>query len=334
MHTPSSSDLRARCVGYTSTTKNIYYIDDATNVVKIGVHTLFDEAHFTSPRAKQPLAAQTLQVLGYSAFRDKFKNGVFTSKHRLKVTLVHRNAIAPERTSPTSAGFNNHTCFTTPIQPGESRNVPTGLRINIPANHYIEIVPMSPPPLAHCLVYPQVIDSTTNDDIHVTVKNTSTIPMVVTQGTNIAHMLYHKAIIHTITTKRVINEDTREIPSEKTMVTISNTTTDTIDSPPIEDSASSLDIIPYEDDELLSTPEDDNILPYVRNIRTTVNSKAITQPLDARYDSDSSDKATDCDSDDEDSIDYETDDDAPPILTQYESDSDSDLDDDDDHEDV
>ena len=36
-------------VGYTSTTKNIYYIDDATSVVKIGVYAVFDEAHCTAP---------------------------------------------------------------------------------------------------------------------------------------------------------------------------------------------------------------------------------------------------------------------------------------------
>ena len=34
-------------VGYTATTKNMYYIDDATNTVKNGTHALFDEAHFT-----------------------------------------------------------------------------------------------------------------------------------------------------------------------------------------------------------------------------------------------------------------------------------------------
>ena len=48
-------------IGYTATTKNIYYIDDATSIVKIGTHVVFDETHFTAPRGKQPLAAQSLQ---------------------------------------------------------------------------------------------------------------------------------------------------------------------------------------------------------------------------------------------------------------------------------
>ena len=62
-------------VDYTATMKNIYYIDDRTANVKIGVRVLFDEEHFTAPIVKQPIAAQVLQLLGYSAFRDEFQNG-------------------------------------------------------------------------------------------------------------------------------------------------------------------------------------------------------------------------------------------------------------------
>ena len=60
--------------GYTATTKNIYYINDNTLEVKNEVYTLFDEAHFTAPKDQTSLAAQALQSLGYSAFRNKFKN--------------------------------------------------------------------------------------------------------------------------------------------------------------------------------------------------------------------------------------------------------------------
>ena len=271
-------------VGYTSTTKNIYYIDDATNVVKIGVHALFDEAHFTSPRAKQPLAAQTLQVLGYSAFRDKFKNGVFTSKQKLKVTLVHNDAITPKRTSPTSASFDIHTCFTTPIQPGESRNVATGLRFNIPTNHYIEFVSLSPPPMEHCIVMPQVIDSTNVDQIHITVKNTSATILNVMQGTKIAQMLYHKAIIPMIKSKRMTEVEARD-------TSVCNPQTTTIASTeavPTAQHDPPIDIVPYDDDEILpnsnethicksqndtgvnAADKDNPIIPLINNMHTDV----------------------------------------------------------------
>ena len=55
-------------VGYTATTKNIYYINDNTYIVKDGCHSLFDEVHFTVPRDQAPLAAQSLQFLVCSAF--------------------------------------------------------------------------------------------------------------------------------------------------------------------------------------------------------------------------------------------------------------------------
>ena len=57
--------------------KNVYYIDDATNTVKIGVHAIFDEAHFTVSKDKAPLAAQTLQCLGYTKPKDIFRDGNF-----------------------------------------------------------------------------------------------------------------------------------------------------------------------------------------------------------------------------------------------------------------
>ena len=46
--------------GYTATTKNIYFIDNAMGNVKIVVHALFDEAYFTAPSAQTPQPAQTL----------------------------------------------------------------------------------------------------------------------------------------------------------------------------------------------------------------------------------------------------------------------------------
>ena len=109
-------------VGYTSTTKNIYYINNATSVVKTGVYAVFDEVHYTAQRAQQPFTAQTLQTLGYSAFRDKFKNGVFQKKHKLKTHLVHHIITTPTRTSDNSLGFDIHTCLTTSILPGESKD--------------------------------------------------------------------------------------------------------------------------------------------------------------------------------------------------------------------
>lgn len=37
-------------LGHTTTTKNVYYLDDKSNQVKIGVYAIFDEAHFKMPK--------------------------------------------------------------------------------------------------------------------------------------------------------------------------------------------------------------------------------------------------------------------------------------------
>ena len=124
-------------VGYTATTKNIYYIDDATSIVKIGTHALFDEAHFTAPRDKQPLAAQALQSLGYSAFRDEFKNGKFKAKHALRITMIHKDAIAPTQLATNSIGMKLHAIDKdTVIPPGTTTTLSTGLVLDIPSHNF------------------------------------------------------------------------------------------------------------------------------------------------------------------------------------------------------
>ena len=79
-------------VGYTATTKNVYYIDDLTNNVKMGTHALFDEAHFTVNSNHAPLAAQALQRLGYSNFDNEYKDGVFLPDATLQVKRLSHKA--------------------------------------------------------------------------------------------------------------------------------------------------------------------------------------------------------------------------------------------------
>ena len=182
---------------YTSTTKSIYYINDTTSVVKIGVYAVFDEAHCTAPRAQHPLAAQALQTLGHSSFRDKFKNGVFQKKHKLKIHLVHHNSTTPTRTLDNAIGFDIHTCLTTSILPGEANDIPTGLKFSIPTNYYLKFIPTSTPPIPNFTLVPQIINNKYDSDVHICVKNTKERTVGIEHGTCIAQMIYRKAIIPT-----------------------------------------------------------------------------------------------------------------------------------------
>ena len=95
-------------VGCIATTKNIYYIDNETSIVKDGCHSMFDEAHLV-PRDRAPLAAQALQSLGYPAFRDEFKNGKLKSKPLLRLKLITERSKGPARTNSSSIGHAIYT---------------------------------------------------------------------------------------------------------------------------------------------------------------------------------------------------------------------------------
>ena len=281
-------------VGYTATTKNIYYIDDASSMVKIGTHALFDEAHFTAPRAKQPLAAQTLQTLGYSAFRDEFKNGKFKPKHALRITIIHQDAIAPTQDNADSIGMQLHSVDRiTVLQPGVTTTLPTGLVLDMPPGFYMEI---SSPPSPHKLnweVCREIIDSTYLNQISVTVTNTSSVVQTITTGDCIGYMIYKKAIIPSIkckqrTTSGAITTDSTTSQLEVTPPPdITNTPENTfVHHPP------GLDIIPFEDDELASDQGDD-IIPVVRIMTDPPVSNDADMPgLAHHYYPDSSDNAS------------------------------------------
>ena len=51
-------------LGYTTTDKNIIYIDEQSGKVETATHVIFDEAHMSNRSGSAPLAAQTLQRLG------------------------------------------------------------------------------------------------------------------------------------------------------------------------------------------------------------------------------------------------------------------------------
>lgn len=127
-------------MGYTATTKNIYYIDDDTIIVRNGVHVLFDELHFTAPRARTPLAAQAQKSLGYSTFLDKFNNGKFKYKHkiRLKPFSTHRKPPVSNKTA--SMGYNLLTSAKdTIINPGKSSALDTDITVNMSAGYYTDL---------------------------------------------------------------------------------------------------------------------------------------------------------------------------------------------------
>ena len=131
-------------LGYTATTKNVYYKDKESSNAKMGTHVIFDEAHFAVPASKILIAAQILQQLGYANFNNEYKDGKFISGGTLKVKLLSKTVIAPAQSTPDSIGRDIYysgppiTIIYNTLQP-----LATDVIIQPPQCTYISIAPRS-----------------------------------------------------------------------------------------------------------------------------------------------------------------------------------------------
>ena len=82
-------------LGYTATTKNVYFINDKTRSAKMGVHCIFDEAHVIVPKDKAPISALALQCLGYRKPRDIYSDSRFICDQLINIQLIHDNTKPP-----------------------------------------------------------------------------------------------------------------------------------------------------------------------------------------------------------------------------------------------
>ncbi len=137
-------------LGYTATDKIVNYIDEKTGRVKTATHVIYDEAHFTTPANKAPIAAQTLQRLGYYAKEDWIKEATNEmdaelQEHELQVQRLSGSAIVPTRSTEKSIGYDLHFDGSEPttIPPGTFQVLSTGIAIKCPTNTYARIAPRS-----------------------------------------------------------------------------------------------------------------------------------------------------------------------------------------------
>ena len=99
-----------RFLGFTATPKNINYIDDKSGQLKSGTHSIFDEAHMTTPASKAPLAAQALQRLGYhmneSWIMDENRKLIDNQAQPLLVQKLSPQAKIPTKGSKGAIGYD------------------------------------------------------------------------------------------------------------------------------------------------------------------------------------------------------------------------------------
>ena len=96
-------------LGFTATGKNVQYIDEKSGRIKTSTHVIFDEAHMATSAKNAPMAAQTLQRLGYYA-REEWIDEVIKSdttlNKKLLIQQLSHTSVIPTRSTELSIGYD------------------------------------------------------------------------------------------------------------------------------------------------------------------------------------------------------------------------------------
>ena len=187
-------------IGYTASNKIIRYIDEKTGTIKTATHAIFDEACMTLPSNKTPIAARTLQILGYDT--NPTEPISTPENNELQIQKLNENAITPSRASEESVGYDLYSNLSDAIeiQPGDIAIIPTGIALKPPPGTYVRIAPRSGlTTKQHLTTMAGVIDPDYRGEIKVVVRNFGNNAQVISTKMKIAQMLIEKVSIPTIT---------------------------------------------------------------------------------------------------------------------------------------
>ena len=184
-------------LGFTATDKNVLYIDEETGRVKTGTHVIFDEAHMSVAASKAPLAAQTLQRLGYYSKED-WVTETFNTAQKEKFLVQHltSTAITPTRSTTESIGYDLH--LNAPndiiIPAGTIMPLHTGIAIQCPSGTYARIAPRSGLTIKNNLTtLAGVIDPDYRGDVTVLLQNFGNTHQIIKPGQRIAQLILENA---------------------------------------------------------------------------------------------------------------------------------------------
>jgi len=114
---------------------------------------------------------------------------------RIKVKIINRSGHQlPAYETPSSAGMDVRACLEKPVtlQPLERALIPTGLRVQLPQGHEMQIRPRSGLALKHGISLvnsPGTVDSDYRGEIGVILVNLSNEPFVINDGERICQMV-------------------------------------------------------------------------------------------------------------------------------------------------
>jgi deoxyuridine 5'-triphosphate nucleotidohydrolase len=185
-------------LGYTATDRNVIYFDTSTARIKTATYVIFDEAHFTTDAGKAPLAAQTLQRLGYYVKEDYIDDIIQSQQDvhlDLQVQQLTETSTMPVRATPGSIGYD--ICYDGPdktIDAGKHMYFNTGIAIQCPTGTYARIAPRSGLTVKNNITtLAGVIDPDYRGEIKVILHNFGHEQQIIKQNQKIAQLILEKA---------------------------------------------------------------------------------------------------------------------------------------------
>ena len=110
----------------------------------------------------------------------------------IPIELCRPEAVMPQYARPGDAGMDVRSMESMVIFPGDTKIIPTGIKVAIPEGYEIQIRPRSGLSLKTGLRVansPGTIDSGYRDEIGVIIHNTSFVPETITKGDRIAQLV-------------------------------------------------------------------------------------------------------------------------------------------------
>jgi len=128
-------------LGFTATSRNIYYRDSKTKRVKIATHVTFDEAGYTIPDSQLTPIQRTLQCCGHEQDQHcttSIPEEIPSNTNVLQVQLLTPQATLPTRGTPDSAGLDLYSATQVDLPPGVPTAVPTNIAVCPPPGTYCQ----------------------------------------------------------------------------------------------------------------------------------------------------------------------------------------------------
>ena len=202
-------------LGYTATNKNVLYIDELSGRVKTATHIIFDEAHMSNRKGTAPLAAQTLQRLGYYS-RETWIDDVVNLQDNNNVNFLIKQLTStstiPSRSTDGSIGYDISFDSSGPIilQPGQLLAFSTGIAVKCPMGTYARIAPRSGLTLNHNVhTMAGVIDPDFRGEIKVLLHNFGVRPQQIDPSQKIAQLILEQAYTPDVDIVHELNETSR-----------------------------------------------------------------------------------------------------------------------------